>query len=144
MARPIRLFHLIDRARTELFARANAETTALLGVSVSQLALLFAVRDAAPHRPRDLAAIMEVDPAAVTRLVDRLEAAGLVTRVADPEDGRSRRVKITAAGSAVRERGAQLVARANRRLAAPFTAEELDVVARFLEHVIDDGHGETP
>lgn len=111
---------------------------------MSQLALLFAFRDAAPRRPSELAATMEVDPAAVTRLVDRLEAAGLVTRVADPHDGRSRRVQITAAGNAVRERGAQLVARANRRLSAPFTAEELDVVARFLEHVIDDEHGDTP
>ena len=44
----------------------------------------------------------------VTRLIDRMEAAGLVCRQPDPDDRRGRRVRLTAAGQ-------DLVARASRR-----------------------------
>ncbi|NHU85450.1 MarR family transcriptional regulator [Kocuria sp. JC486] len=41
---------------------------------------------------------LQVHPTSVTNAVDRLEAAGLVRRVADPNDGRGRLVEITDAG----------------------------------------------
>lgn len=41
---------------------------------------------------------LQVHPTSVTNTVDRLEAAGLVRRVADPADGRGRLVEITDAG----------------------------------------------
>lgn len=41
---------------------------------------------------------LQVHPASVTNAVDRLEAAGLVRRVAHPTDGRARLAEITEAG----------------------------------------------
>jgi DNA-binding MarR family transcriptional regulator len=46
----------------------------------------------------DLATELLCDASNVTQLVGRLEARGLVTREPDPDDGRARRVSITAAG----------------------------------------------
>jgi DNA-binding MarR family transcriptional regulator len=43
---------------------------------------------------------LQVHPASVTNAVDRLEAAGLVRRVAHPTDGRTVLAEITAAGRA--------------------------------------------
>lgn len=42
----------------------------------------------------ELAAICEVEPISVGRLIDRLEARGLVARCADPSDRRIRRLKL--------------------------------------------------
>ncbi len=42
----------------------------------------------------ELAAICEVEPITIGRLVDRLEARGLVERCADPNDRRVRRLKL--------------------------------------------------
>ena len=42
--------------------------------------------------------------AGVSRLVARLEAAGLVERVADPADGRASRIRLTEAGAAAQRR----------------------------------------
>jgi DNA-binding MarR family transcriptional regulator len=44
---------------------------------------------------------LQVHPASVTGLVNRLERDGLVARRTDPEDGRARRVSITPRGRAV-------------------------------------------
>lgn len=52
----------------------------------------------------EIAAIVEVEPITVARLVDRLEAAGLVERRADPKDRRIWRLHLTpAAEPALRE-----------------------------------------
>jgi MarR family transcriptional regulator, transcriptional regulator for hemolysin len=49
----------------------------------------------------ELAAIAEVAPITVARLVDRLEAQGLVERCADPEDRRIWRLRLTPAAALV-------------------------------------------
>ena len=57
----------------------------------------------APARPsqNELAAIAEVAPITVARLVDRLEAQGLVERCTDPKDRRIWRLRLTPAAAPV-------------------------------------------
>ncbi|GAB3886970.1 MarR family winged helix-turn-helix transcriptional regulator [Terrabacter terrigena] len=52
-------------------------------------------------RLRDLADQAQVTKQTATALVDRLEAAGWVERVADPSDGRARLVRLTAKAAAL-------------------------------------------
>jgi DNA-binding MarR family transcriptional regulator len=49
----------------------------------------------------DLARAAEVHPGAMTRLLDRLEARGLVVRQADPGDRRALLIHLTDAGNAI-------------------------------------------
>ncbi len=49
----------------------------------------------------EIAAIVEVEPITVARLVDRLESAGLVERRADPKDRRIWRLHLTPAAEPV-------------------------------------------
>jgi MarR family transcriptional regulator, transcriptional regulator for hemolysin len=49
----------------------------------------------------ELASIAEVAPITVARLVDRLEAAGLVKRCTDPEDRRIWRLRLTPAAAPI-------------------------------------------
>ena len=68
-------------------------------------------------------------------LVQRIEALGWVQRHPCPDDGRTQRVWLTPAGQAlmpVLQRATQGV---QMRLTEGFTAEELDTVARWLQHV---------
>ena len=57
----------------------------------------------------ELAGRMGCDPASATGIVDRLEAKGLVARVADPSDRRTKRVELTAEGRKTRRRIEQRV-----------------------------------
>ncbi|MFT4197844.1 MAG: MarR family transcriptional regulator [Pseudoxanthomonas sp.] len=49
----------------------------------------------------DLARAAEVNPGAMTRLLDRLEARGLIVRQADPSDRRALHILLTEQGNAI-------------------------------------------
>jgi DNA-binding MarR family transcriptional regulator len=49
----------------------------------------------------DLARAAEVNPGAMTRLLDKLEARGLIVRVADPSDRRALDIRLTDAGTII-------------------------------------------
>jgi len=67
----------------------------------------------------------------VTRLVDRMAAAGLVARVEDPDDRRSRLVRMTALGEETVVRAAQVhVANIERHFLAPLPASHRQ---RFMD-----------
>jgi DNA-binding MarR family transcriptional regulator len=77
-------------------------------------------------RVQELSRELSITIGAASKLVDRLENAGLATRRPHPEDRRSSLVSLTAAGQKAR-RGAEAVAR-------PFTARvlgELEDVSAF-------------
>lgn len=97
----------------------------------------------------ELAALVEVEPITVARLVDRLEAHGVVERRADPKDRRIRRLHLTpAAAPALKEihiyraqtSGAMRAAIGDERLAA-LTGSLLDLKASLLDDPQADLHG---
>jgi DNA-binding MarR family transcriptional regulator len=63
-------------------------------------------RHGAPYEltPGDLGAATMVTSSAVTKRIDRLERAGLVSRTVSPDDARSRRIRLTDAGFALVDR----------------------------------------
>lgn len=70
-----------------------------LGVSAGDLTVIqFVARAEAAHRTvrvKDLATHLGLTGPAVTGLVDRLERAGHLCRVPNPDDGRSRHIELT-------------------------------------------------
>ena len=69
------------------------------GLTPPRLSALSVVVFAGPLSLRDLAAAEGVTPPTMTRLVDGLEADGLVMRRDDPSDGRAIRIRATAKGT---------------------------------------------
>lgn len=74
-----------------------------IGLSAAQACLLKAVSQE-PRTMGELATFLLCDASNVTQLVTRLEKRGLVTRVPEPTDLRSKRVAITGAGHEVDQR----------------------------------------
>jgi len=72
-----------------------------VGLSPSQGAALASIERHGPLTPSEVASIERIQRPTATRLLAKLEAAGLVARQADPVDRRSSLVSITAAGSAL-------------------------------------------
>ena len=62
------------------------------------------------HSPVELARAMQVTKATMSSTLGRLESKGLVTSAPDPNDGRSRRIAMSAAGRRARERAIKSVA----------------------------------
>jgi DNA-binding MarR family transcriptional regulator len=94
-------------------------------VSTSAMTTLGTLQARGPLRICDLAEREALSQPGMTTLVNRLEAAGLAARFADPTDGRASLVRITPAGSRmVAER------RAQRRDAVLAELEQLDAEHR--------------
>lgn len=111
------------------------------GITQSQLSVLAVLHRDGPTGIGALAAIERVKPPTVTRIVDHLEQRGLVSRAADPRDGRCVRVALTTSGTALvtgtrRRRDAYLAARL-----ATLEPAERDRVANavdVLEALLED------
>ena len=87
------LLHDVARLmRTTADRRARAH-----GMTRAQWMILFRLRRQDALTQRELAEILEVEPITVGRLVDRLEARGLIERRADPRDRRCWRLHLTPA-----------------------------------------------
>ena len=69
-------------------------------LSRTAAATLSVLERGGPQRVTALAAHESVSQPAMTGLVQRLEAAGLVSRESDPGDGRAALIAVTPAGSA--------------------------------------------
>lgn len=132
--KPPRFVLLVNRAQRAIMRWIEGRPQAWEGASAAQAALLFllAGRDAAPVG--EIAAALEVAPAAVTNLSKRMEAASLVERVADARDARLTRLRLTEAGMAASAQATSVLAELNRNLCRGFTPAELQTVARWLEH----------
>ena len=93
------LRHAIARSARRLRQEAGTD------LSPSLSAALATVDRHGPLTPSELAARERVQRPTITRVVCRLEEAGLVARAADPTDGRSALITVTPAGRALLEAG---------------------------------------
>lgn len=86
----------------------------------------------------ELARMAQLNPGAMTRLLDKLEAAGLVQRIADPADRRALKIHLTGQGLAIWRDIDQCGERVHARALAGLSDGERDELARLLIHVRDN------
>src|SRR6478609_6116994 len=83
------------------------------GVTRAQWKVLFRLTRQPGMRQIELADMLDIEPITLSRIVDRLEEAGLVERVTDPADRRAWRLHVTAQAQPLVEKlkavGAELV-----------------------------------
>jgi len=88
--------------------------------------------------PGELARRIGVEVPTVTRTTQRMEAAGLVERVADDADARRVRVRLTARGWALRDELPQLLERVYAEALAPLPAADRRRMVELLQRVARD------
>jgi len=133
----------LHSAAIHLLRRLRREDDAS-GLGAPRLSALSVIVFAGPITLGDLAAAEQVRPPTMTRLVAALEAAGLVTRAADPDDGRVVRIEATSAGKRVMQEGRERrVVELARELGA-LPEKDVALLARaldVLEKVVGRRHG---
>jgi DNA-binding MarR family transcriptional regulator len=110
-------------------------------LTASRLSALATIEDCGPITLGELAALEQVQPPSMTRIVGRLEEHGLAEREVDPRDRRVARVQITEAGRNVlarsRTRKTAFLARRVGRL-SPHERRALADALPVLEQLIDE------
>jgi len=86
------------QALVRRFRLSERADVACCGITVSQAATLAALKVSGPARQSELGRRLGITPSTLTRNLTRLLDAGLVERLADPEDARATRVRLLPAG----------------------------------------------
>lgn len=95
---------VVLRTTIGVLCRRFRPLAASAGLSPTQVAVLSTLVGLGSARPSDLAAADSLNPTMLSRVVGKLEADGLIERMADPLDKRSSTLKATSAGLEVHHR----------------------------------------
>jgi DNA-binding MarR family transcriptional regulator len=129
--RELRLVFLLNVAQRRL-QRWMAARTQHNGLTAAQSGLLFVLGQRDGALMGEAGAALDLGPPGISGLVDRMTAANLIRRRADPDDGRAWRLWLTPAGRAALAQSKAGLVEINARLTDGFTEAEIAVVARWL------------
>lgn len=134
---PVQLgFLLSDTAR--IMRRIVDKRARAVGLSRAQWAVLSRIARTEGLRQVDLAGEMEMEPISVGRLIDKLEAAGLVERRPDPADRRAYRLYLLPAGIPVLEEVRAIALGVIAPALAHLSEREIEALAATLGEVRDN------
>jgi DNA-binding MarR family transcriptional regulator len=126
--------YLLRIALSRLKRDAEIELQAQ-GTTSEQALPLLAVSQGLCNTGADLARLYDMDPGAVTRMLDRIEAKGLIERVRRSDDRRVVELKLTVAGAALAARIPQVLSDTLNRVLRGFTRNEVETLKDMLRRV---------
>ena len=88
-------------AATNQVTRAYRPLLEAVGLTYPQYLVMLVLWESDDQPAHKIADRLQLSPAAVSPILGRLEEAGLVVRDQDPDDARTRRVRLTPKGAAV-------------------------------------------
>ncbi|MGD6980277.1 MULTISPECIES: MarR family winged helix-turn-helix transcriptional regulator [Citricoccus] len=137
--RSTRLAHQIQfltaRARSRGTGHANTLLKAELGLKVSHFSVLSVAAHGTNPTQRELSEFLDLDPSQVVALVDVLEQRGLVERLTDPKDRRSRMIAVTDEGHRVEQLGHELTEASDQEVLAKLSAAEREQLRELLTRI---------
>jgi DNA-binding MarR family transcriptional regulator len=135
-----RLYFLLQRAAHQLRTTADRRLLAAAGITSAQLGALFAVHDEPGITQQGLARVLGLRESAVTGLVGRLGAAGLLAKGPHPTEHRAVVLELTDGGAAALDAARPEIDRFNAELRVLLgadgvtrTAADLDRLAHWKE-----------
>jgi DNA-binding MarR family transcriptional regulator len=127
--------YLLKRAGMQLALTIDREL-AEYDMTHSQLGIIFKVLHCHADTAADLARELMCDTGAMTRMLDRLEEKGFVTRTRSLEDRRIVRVALTAKGMELADKMTEVAVRALNHHLRGFTGPEISQFKDFLRRMI--------
>lgn len=100
---------------------------------------LWKLRREGPATAQALAREMDIDAGAMTRLIDRLAAKGLLQRLRSDTDRRRVVLTLTAAGEAVADHVPQVLADVNNAYLRDFSRDEWQQLKELLRRMLANG-----
>lgn len=130
------LHFLVAKVRTKGVAQVNLHLEPF-DLKASSYAVLSAASSGRRFSQGTLASFLSLDPSHIVTLVDRLESRGLVERVPDPSDRRTRIVEATAVGRKLDIRARRAVMAAEDAALSALSPEQRESLKHLLKTVAD-------
>jgi DNA-binding MarR family transcriptional regulator len=128
---------LIKRVRMALSSSIDREM-ASSDISHDQWSVLILMSSGRGDTAAELSREAGVDTGSMTRMIDRLEAKGLVIRTRSADDRRVVRLALTPAGRSLCDRMPDVMVRVLNRHLAGFSGAELEQLKNFLRRMLSN------
>jgi len=106
-----------------------------LGFAMGQLPVLVALKKRQALPQSELARIARVEQSSMAQLLNRMERDGLIERVPDPNDKRSRLISLTSAASRQMPKGKAIMDATCEIALAGFNPKEVDQLAALMARI---------
>ncbi|GAA3444067.1 MarR family winged helix-turn-helix transcriptional regulator [Planomonospora venezuelensis] len=103
-----------------------------IGLYPGQDRALFALWENGPQSQNALARIIGIDVSTMTKMLQRLERSGFVSRSPSPSNGRISIVSTTPKGDALRPEVERVAAEVHRRMTRGLTPEQVEALSSLL------------
>ena len=132
--------HLINRIKGGMFAALDHEISldpqlSALEVTASQYTILTNLAEGDSESTARFCKMMSYDPGAMTRMVDRLEAKGLIRRNRNSDDRRLVNLELTEAGHAAVPRLRECSVRVLNKFLTGFSKADAAMLEQLLERM---------
>ncbi|WP_277188792.1 MarR family winged helix-turn-helix transcriptional regulator [Caballeronia sp. BR00000012568055] len=128
--------YLISRVRSTMWNMVTQHTSSELGITSTQASIMFMLAVGKCATAADIAREYGIDASAVTRLIDRLEKRGLLSRVRSEQDRRVVRLALTDDGRAMAEQVPAIFTRVLDSLLSGFSPEEVGFLKNMLRRIL--------
>lgn len=125
---------MLEQAQRRLSKELD-RVLAQVGASAEQWRVLDKLSDERGRPIGDLAQVLSMNPPTMTKLIDRMVAAGVVQRIVDDEDSRRVLVFITDAGLVLFGKLSQKAGEFHDGLAESLNAREAQQLSKLLGHL---------
>ncbi len=134
---PDRLLFALSKIHYRLTSHFKKELKRIgIALSPGQIGILLVLEGLSETTMGLLSQTLEIDNAAITRLVDKLEKQQLVSRRVNPDDRRQMLIAITDAGMQKALAVKKVAQAANRKIEEGFSQEDMAVYKRVNQAII--------
>ena len=128
---------LLGRVTRGFYRLADVELRPF-GLATGQMPVLVSLKNGQALSQAELARIAQVEQPSMAQLLNRMERDGLVERVPDPQDKRSRLISLTAAAAERLPQAKQVMQGLSAQALAGFTPEEIAQLGSFMLRLNDN------
>lgn len=131
-----RIYSELIRLETELWDAVDRRLRDECGLSMAGFDVMQVIGQTPGCRVYDIARELSITVGGTSKAVDRIEAAGRLTRSANPGDRRSSIIELTPVGAGLLARAGEVVDdELGRRLGAALSAAELDQLSTLIARI---------
>jgi DNA-binding MarR family transcriptional regulator len=127
---------LLIATAARALARATDARFRGIGISMSQLPVLVALKDGASLPQKELTRLAGVEQPSMAQLLARMERDGVIRRKPDPADGRSSLISLSPRTLKLIDAARAIMTEGNRDALAGFSDSEVSQLVALLQRVI--------
>jgi DNA-binding MarR family transcriptional regulator len=132
------LGHLVNAVRNAIFAQLECELAPLELTSAQFIVVIGAMRGRA-RTVNEFCAFAGIDAGSMSRLLDRLEAKGIVQRIRGETDRRQVQVELTEKGQQLSPQIMPVIDRVYRRFLRGFSGTDAQQLQSLLQRILANG-----